>query len=527
MKRRTFLKRSLPVATVPFLVNGFSIKAFGKGSIFEQMLGAAAANDRVLVIIQLNGGNDGLNTVIPLDQYSALSTSRSNILISSNLVLGLNGSTATGLHPAMTGMRNLYNNQQLAIVQGVSYPNPNFSHFRATDIWLTASDSDQNITTGWTGRFLNEEYPGYPTGYPNSQFPDPLALQIGSVVSTAFQGPSVNMGIALADPNNFYQLVNGTYDPAPNTPAGHELTFIRETSVQTNLYATSIKAAAGKQSNLSTLYPAAKTNSLADQLKIVAQLIGGGLQTKVYMVSLGGFDTHSAQVDGSSGNASGAHASLLQKVSDAITAFQDDITLMNQQDRVIGMTFSEFGRRIRSNGAAGTDHGSAAPMFLFGSQVKGGLIGNNPIIPNNADVDDNLEMQHDFRSVYTSVLKNWFCVPETELNNTMLQSFNSLDLFTTSCTETGISDTAADSKALRNYPNPANGSTIIEFETTGGHLLVTLFDETGRELQTIAEGNYPGGTHRVELNTQKLQKGMYLYTLRQGEKQVTKRMLVM
>ncbi|MBL0308657.1 MAG: DUF1501 domain-containing protein [Bacteroidetes bacterium] len=527
MKRRTFLKRSLPIATVPFLVNGFSIKAFGKGSIFEQLLGAATANDRVLVIIQLTGGNDGLNTVIPLDKYSELSTARSNIMIPSNLVLGLNGSSVTGLHPSMTGMRNLFNNQQLAVVQGVSYPNPNFSHFRATDIWLTASDSAQDLMTGWTGRFLGEEYPGYPTGYPNTQYPDPLALQIGSVVSTAFQGPSVNMGIAIADPNNFYQLVNGTHDPAPNTPAGHELTFIRETSVQTNLYATSIKAAAGNQNNLSTLYPAARSNSLADQLKIVAQLIGGGLQTKVYMVNLGSFDTHSAQVDVTGGNQTGSHANLLAKVSEAITAFQDDITLMGQQDRVIGMTFSEFGRRIKSNGAAGTDHGSSAPMFLFGSKVKGGLLGSNPDIPNNAGVNDNLEMQHDFRSVYTSILKNWFCVPDDALNNTMLQTFNTLDLLTVSCSETGIRSPAEESSSLRNYPNPANSSTIIEFHTNGGNILITLFDETGREIQTVTNGNYPSGTHQVELDTRHLQKGIYLYTLRQGEQRVTRRMLVM
>ena len=448
MKRKSFIKRALPVATLPFLINGLSFKAFGKGSAFEQMLRAATQTDRVLVLIQLNGGNDGLNTVIPLDQYSALSAARANILIQQNLVLGLNGTTATGLHPSLTGIQNLYNNQKVAIVQGVSYPNPSFSHFRATDIWLTAADSSQTLTTGWVGRFLDQEYTGYPTGYPNTNDPDPLALQIGNVVSTALQGPSVSMGIAITSSSSFYQLTSGNYDPAPNTPAGHELSFIRETSIQTQQYATVIKNAALSQANLSTLYPTAGVNSLADQLKIVAQLIGGGLQTRVYMCNLGGFDTHNSQVDATGGTETGDHADLMKKISDAVTAFEDDITLMGQQDRVLGMTFSEFGRRIKSNASYGTDHGSSLPVILFGSKVKGGLVGTNPVIPANAGVNDNLPMQFDFRSIYTSILKNWFCIPDAEVSAAMLQSFQTLDLFNVSCT-TGVNEVNGEDRLTR------------------------------------------------------------------------------
>ncbi len=375
MKRRTFIKRALPVATIPFLINGLSVKAFGKGSVFEGLLKSAAENDRILVIIQLQGGNDGLNTVIPLDQYSALTTARANILIPENLVLALNGTSVTGLHPSMPEIQALFNNNQAMILQGVSYPNPNFSHFQATDIWMTASDADETLASGWAGRYLADDYPDYPTNYPNTATPDPLAIQIGSTVSTTLQGPSANMGIAITSASSFYELTTGTYNPTPNTPAGHELSFIRETAVETNAYATVIKAAATAQANLSTLYPTAGTNNLADQLKIVAQLIGGGLQTKIYMVSLGSFDTHSAQVAATGGNQTGTHANLLSKFSVAVNAFMNDITLMGQQDRVLGMTFSEFGRRIISNGSQGTDHGTAQrPVFLFGTKVNGGLL---------------------------------------------------------------------------------------------------------------------------------------------------------
>ena len=240
MKRRSFIKRGLPVATIPFLLNGFSMKAFGKGSVFEKILSSSDQNDRVLVIIQLQGGNDGLNTVIPLDQYSALSTARSNILIPENLVLPLQGTSVTGLHPSMTEIQALFNNKQAMIVQGVSYPNPNFSHFEATDIWLTGADSEESLSTGWAGRYLAAENPGYPTGYPNESAPDPLAIQIGSTVSTALQGPSASMGIALTSTASFYQLTSGTYNQTPNTPAGHELAFIRETSVETQQYSAAI-----------------------------------------------------------------------------------------------------------------------------------------------------------------------------------------------------------------------------------------------------------------------------------------------
>ena len=529
MKRRTFLQRALPVATIPFLINGLPVKAFGRGSVFEKLLRSATENNHVLVIIQLTGGNDGLNTVIPLDQYSALSTARANILIPEASVLSLNGTNLTGLHPSMTGIQNLFNEQKVAIVQGVSYPNPNFSHFEATDIWLTGSNASPHPATGWVGRFLDQEYPGYPTGYPNADSPDPLALEIGSVVSTALQGPSASMGIAITSSSNFYQLTSGNYDQAPNTPAGHELSFIRETSLQTQSYSTVIKNAANAQANLSTLYPTAGTNNLADQLKIVAQLIGGGLQTKVYMVSMGSFDTHSAQVDATGGNQTGTHANLLSEFSVAVNAFQDDITLMGQQDRVIGMTFSEFGRRIISNGSQGTDHGTAEPVFLFGSQVKGGLIGTNPVIPANAGVNDNIAMQQDFRSVYSSVLKNWFCISDAALSASMLGgSFPLIDLFNSSCsTSTGINQTANADAGLKNYPNPANSSTIIEFTTTGGNIQMKLYDEVGKEVETLVEGNYAPGQYQIEVNTSRMARGIYFYTLLQGQQKFTKKMLLM
>lgn len=526
MKRRDFLKTAAPIGLTPFFVNGMSFKALGASPLLSLLAQQSLNNGRVLVLIQLNGGNDGLNTVIPLDQYSNLTAARQNIIIDENKVLKLNGTLNTGLHPAMTGLRNMYNDGLVSIVQDVGYPNPNFSHFRATDIWLTGSDSNQFIDTGWLGRFLDGQYPNYPTNYPNTDMPDPLALQIGSVVSPAFQGSQVSVGMAISNPDSFYQLLTGTTDPAPNTPAGHELTYIRLVAQQTDKYSTSIKNAAAKAANKSTLYPSSG-NPLADQLKIVARLVAGGLKTPVYMVNIGGFDTHASQVNTTGGTETGAHATLLQRVSEAIAAFQDDLKLLGVDDKVAGMTFSEFGRRIKSNAGLGTDHGAAAPLIVFGKGVNPGIIGNSPTIPTTVSVNDNVPMQNDFRSVYTSVLTDWFELSAGEVNAAMLNTYNVLPIFRKSANSVSETEVLTGGLQLKqNYPNPAATATEIEFFTEGGYTLLKLYDNTGREVATITEGNMGYGKQNVQLNVADLPAGNYYYQIRNGNHQQTRTMVV-
>jgi uncharacterized protein (DUF1501 family) len=361
MKRREFLTKTLPAGVIlPSLINGFSLKAFGASSLLSAITGAGLETDHVLVIIQLNGGNDGLNMIIPIDQYDNLALARPNIILPQNKIIKFSGYN-TGIHPAMQGLANLYDDGKLQVVQSVGYPQPNFSHFRATDIWLSASDSNQTVETGWAGRYLSEEYPNFPIGYPNSVMPDPLAIQIGSFLSPAFQGPSVNMGMAISDPVNFYNLINGIQSPAPNTNAGKELSYIRQVSQQTQQYASVIKNAANKITKQGT-YPTG--NSLADQLKVVSRLIAGGLKTRLYMVNIGSFDTHASQVV-TGATETGTHAVLLSKVSEAIKAFMDDLKGLGASKRVAGMTFSEFGRRIKSNASNGQSESRNFGKDLF------------------------------------------------------------------------------------------------------------------------------------------------------------------
>ena len=427
MNRREFIKRALPFPAATFCLEGFPLAAFGRAPALTPGSGSGAALDRVLVWIQLSGGNDGLNMVIPLDQYSTYTALRSNIAIPSDRVLPL--ASGAGLHPAMTGMKSLYDSGKLSVIQGVSYPNPNFSHFRATDIWLTASDYNQYLDDGWLGRYLADEFAGYPIGYPSLDMPDPPALQIGSTVSLGFQGPDQSTAITIQNPNTFYQLVSGFshggQDEVPPTTAGQELTYIRQVADQSIGFAGRVKFAADCAQNLSALYPASGQNSLADQLKIVARLIAGGLKTRSYLVSLGGFDTHSNQVL-TADTTTGTHSILLGKLSAAVRAFIDDLELLGCDHRVIAMTFSEFGRRAASNASLGTDHGTSLPVFLAGSNVRGGVLGRTP---NLSDLTGgNLKMQFDFRAIYSAVLQQWFRADAQQETDVLLRDFPGLDL---------------------------------------------------------------------------------------------------
>lgn len=521
MKRRGFLKSTIRGAVIPTVINGFTLNSFAEFGPLSKLLEGGADNDHVLVIVQMQGGNDGLNMVIPIDGYSNYYNARSNIAISQNAILPLTLESKTGLHPAMGGLRTLYNEGRLGIVQSVGYPSPNFSHFRATDIWMSGSDSNQVLISGWIGRYLDYEYPNFPTGFPNSSMPDPLGIQIGSVTSLVFQGPSMSMGMSISNPTSFYNLLSGVEDPAPDTLAGKELKFIRMVAKQTSQYANVVKNAA-LTVPAQAPYPA--NNSLADQLKIVALLIKGGLKTKIYMVSYGGFDTHSSQTnqgDTSTGN----HANLLKNVSDAIKAFQDDLKFLGVEDRVMGFTFSEFGRRIKSNSSYGTDHGAAAPLFVFGSNANRMIHGTNPLIPEVATVNDNIPMQYDFRSIYASMLQDWLGVNNSDLQLIMLKNFQNLPLINTSVNISNIPNTSGN-KLIENYPNPFTQNTTIKFTTNGGHTLIQIINTLGQVIDTPLDNEYPiPGTYTIQWDSQNLSPGIYYARFQNGHIQQLRTMV--
>jgi len=519
MNRRHFFKRTVPASiALPGLLNGFSFSAFGAvaDDPLSSLLAAATDNDHVLVLVQMQGGNDGLNMVIPIDMYANYYNARTNVAIPQSKVLRLNGTDKTGLHPAMTELQQVYNEGKAAIVQSVGYGNQNFSHFRSTDIWMTGDTTEnrsERQTTGWLGRYLDMQYPGYPDIYPNGDMPDPLAIQISPLPTVDVQGPVFSMGLSISDPEKIYDFVNPFSDyPYAQVAANKELRYLRMMSEKTKTYSDIIRAGYQRSNNMAA-YPESR---LADQLKIVARLIKGGLKTKVYTVTLPGFDTHKKQVNASD-TTTGHHAQLMKIVSSSIAAFQKDLELMELDDRVLGMTFSEFGRRIKSNASMGTDHGAAAPLFLFGKNVKNGVLGNSPEIAAEINTTSNISFQYDFRSVYATVLERWFCVKQPMLDSLLLQNYQSLPVVQGS--PCGLAETIdehnekADQLILRCWPNPYHINATIQFSTTGGFTMIQQINSMGQVVKNLTRQEYAAGTYNINLYEDGLPAGQYFLRL--------------
>ncbi len=418
MKRKHFLKHTALAAPVVASFNPF---AAGSSSFFQSLLPGSGTGKKQLVLIQLNGGNDSLNTVIPLDKYDILSTARKSVLIPDSKVMKLNDSSVFGLHPALKGLNKLYSDKLVTFVQDVGYANPEFSHFAGIDIKCTADLTGTSRKSGWIGRYLEQEYTGYPQGYPHIKTDGPPTIRVGSVNSG-----SVSPKYALGNTEDFsvaFTEGTGASSSAPKLPmgavsndmAGRQLEAIKAITRQIEIYAPVIQSYSNRQNNLSKLYPERGKNDIADQLRVVARLIGGGLNTPVFAVHQTGYDTHADQVDRSDPTL-GKHAQLLTDFDAAITAFMDDLHLMNKQDDVLVMTYSEFGRRILSTDSYGTDHGTAETVMLLGAKVNNGIIGTSPDLPKKVTADDNVKYQYDFRSVYATVLNSWLDVPNERIS---------------------------------------------------------------------------------------------------------------
>ncbi len=501
MKRRNFIK-STSLISLPILVGGMKVSAIPHSPFSNSLNGS----DKVLILIQLSGGNDGLNTLIPLDQYDKLQAVRPNVIVPESTILEIEDSL--GFHPSMTGIQNLYLDGKMNIIQDVGYPDQNRSHFRSTDIWTSASASNEFVTTGWLGRYFDSNYPGFPTGYPNDDCPDPFALTIGSFVSQTCQGISSNFSTAVVDPENINNILVGEEgDVDLSTCYGMQLTFLRQSVAQTNAYGDAITAAVDNGSNMAD-YPA--DNRLAEQLRIVAQLISGGLQTSVYVVNLGGFDTHANQVTNTS-TIEGEHAALLKILSDAVSAFQQDIELLGLNERVVGMTFSEFGRRIKSNDSNGTDHGTAAPLFVFGSCVNPSVIGENFNVPDEVGTQDGVPMQYDFRSVYGSILMDWFEVSESSVRDLLYDDFQHIPIIQSCTVSSELEPAIASYLDLDVAPNPFKDWTRITYKSKGEQTRISLYDMRGQELRVLTNQFIPEGEHQLRVDLRELVPGNYVF----------------
>ncbi len=501
LNRRDFIKlSSIASASLPIALSGFPIFAKDKPAAYQ----LSTENDNILVLIQLQGGNDGLNTVFDLNQYDNLQSVRSNIIIPENELLTVDSTTR--FHPSMTGIKDIWEQEKLGIIQNVGYPNQNRSHFRSTDIWNSASDVNDYISSGWLGRFFDVNHATFPENYPDENNPDPFAITIGRVVSETCQGTNSNFSMALEDPENPGTALVSNTGSIPDNCYGDALGFVNDTIKQTNAYADVIKKAANSGNNISNKY---NNQSLSKKLKTVAQLISGGLKTKVYIVQIGGFDNHNDQVvEGET--KTGKHAGLLEQLSDAMAAFQDDLKLLNIEDKVLGMTYSEFGRRIRSNAGLGTDHGTAAPLFLFGNCAKNQILGDAPEINTQVDEKEGVQMQYDFRNIYSTILTDWLGATKQEATTVLFDNFDALPLFKSGCSAALSSEEfLLDKNEIKVYPNPSSDFINIKFFGSNERLKITLYNSIGAVVKEVTNKTYSSILHSIQVDIQSLAKGNY------------------
>ncbi|HEY3756475.1 MAG TPA: DUF1501 domain-containing protein [Opitutaceae bacterium] len=386
--RREFLRRSAAGAGL------LAFSRFAPSFLVNSIRAGAPPPEKdrsILVLIQLAGGNDGLNTLVPYadSNYYRL---RPTLGLPADQVLKLNA--AQGLHPACAAFQPLYGEGKLAIVQNVGYPNPNRSHFRSTEIWETASDSGTFATTGWIGRYLDNCCSGAP-----ADSHDPLAVHVNAINGEpeTFVGEREHPTFGITgttggrkDSEEMRRLLERL---ASESGGGEEQGFLQATLMDSLVTETKVQQVLGDYRPQSA-YP---LNSFATSLKSVASLIAAGLPTRVYFVSLNGFDTHFNQM--------GTQANLLKTLCDGLAAFQKDLEAHHLDGQVMTMTFSEFGRRASENDSKGTDHGTASPLFVLGSRVKGGLHGTAPDL--NLPKNHDLTFSTDFRSVYATMLEGW------------------------------------------------------------------------------------------------------------------------
>jgi uncharacterized protein (DUF1501 family) len=426
--RRQFLRSSLMGAaatwTLPTFLNNtiFQMDSLASDSLTQSITGK---DGKILIVLQMGGGNDGLNTLIPYSD-DIYYKSRSSLAIPKDSVLTIND--RFGMNPKLKELKSLYDNGDLAILNAVGYPNPNRSHFRSMEIWQTASDANKNEHYGWLGRYFDNACQGA----------DPtVGVNIGTVAPQAFLGPKP-LGIAMANANRYRFIEEGSEpsgsfmmqeneaadlvgtnsgssienlgSAAPLQDGMTNVDFLQRTALDAQISSQDIqKITSQHQSSIS--YPKSR---LGSDLQLIAKLIGGGLPSRIYYANQGGYDTHA--------NQQGAHDRLMTEFSSALSAFVADLKEQGNYQRVLIMTFSEFGRRVKENASKGTDHGAAGPMFLLGGGIKAGVHSDYPSLK---DLDNgDLKHQVDFRSVYATVLENWL---QTSSSPVLKQSFPKLN----------------------------------------------------------------------------------------------------
>lgn len=507
---------------------------------------ANAETDNILILIRLSGGNDGLSTVIPIEQYDAYANARPNIYIPESKVLKL--SDEFGVPSYMKSLEPLWEEGQFKAVHGVGYEGQSLSHFTGSDIFANTdltSTGFSGLNTGWMGRHFEEQYPDYLISPP----PAPAAIQIGQFGSLVFQGDETNYAFVTSNVDQLEEIAEsgvryGLDEELFNDCMyGDQLRFLRGVANTTYEYSGVIHDAWSRGQNQVEY----QDNGFARQLALLARLIKGNLGTKVYMISMGGFDTH--------GNQPLAHERLMSNLSIAINNFYEDLTYTEQDEKVLSMTFSEFGRRIFENGSNGTDHGKAAPTLFFGKGLNGSaFVGEHPTLE-NPDGRGNLEYTMDFRDLYATVLAEWLCVPIPLVQQHLLDHPYTPVNLGFNCSGTDFpeiaysdgeptiptsSDGQSEEPVVPNneqlnaivhkpfYPTDNSPCIYLEMPVTA-HVDIQLFNIVGQNVGTIRNAIMSEGANEIDIKQSMsghLAAGKYIYRIQVQDHKMSKSVMV-
>ena len=537
MKRRNFIKLTSSASALGL----FPYEITSALKVAENFLDCNITN-RKLVLINLAGGNDGLNTVIPIDGYDLYSNLRPTIRVPDsgansfiNLDSTLPDNQQLGLHPTLVWLKNIYDSGILRILQSVGYPSQNKSHFASTDIYNTGNDGNSWLNggdSGWIGRFMESYY------YDLVESTFPLGVEIGSKSgSLGFHGEAEH-GLAIniegQDASGFYSILSGLGglppEYIPDSHYGEELQYIIENDQLSNTYSEAISNAFNNGTNSNDY----EDTDISNQLKTVARLISGGLQSKIYLVQLRGFDTHFSQIQ-SQNDVIGRHSELLTELDGAISKFMIDVQSQGFDGDIVGLTFSEFGRKAKENGNLGTDHGEIAPMFVFGTPVNGGVSGINVDLT-EANENNNWQIQsyqYDYRQTIGTLLQDYLGADNQAIDATFFDHTNN-DSFSNNkiselikpeysveenCYTNTLSVNESINKLFTVSPNPFSSSIILSGYNYNGDISFKVYDLNSK---LVLEGKTLTDT---SVRITGIMNGIYFIKLKFGNRVETHRII--
>lgn len=492
-----------------------------------------AAGDNILIIIELFGGNDGLNTIIPYDQEELYLELRPNLHIPREYAiqfgdsdLFFNSGLIDGVHQG--GMMNLMAIGKLAVIQGIGYDNPTLSHFRSRDIWhsgINNTDPNEKLLEGWLGRYFANILENYPVDIPEH----PIAISLEGTIPLMLKSEKGDMGVSLQNPERFYQLGAGLMPKSLrfHTPTDsyyeREFNFIHVVAEQSEKYAEVVKTAyQNGKDKIKVNY----SIGLPQKFRVISSLIAGGIQTRVFYMALSNFDSHAQQMQS---DYTGAHYTLLNNLARGICEFLDDAQRQGFAERIVGITTSEFGRRVNDNGSRGTDHGAASMQFIFAGSddfIEGGYyrVEGKPDL-NDLDDFENLRHQYDFRRTYNDVLETWLGATPDKSREVFGDTFLPLGVLKRRTTSVWEYVKPIENQDLLIYPNPSQGLFNIRFELRNyARVKIEIFDTIGLRRSIVHDDYMPGGIYDIQHFI--AQTGEYNVLVAIGESRIIKKFIV-